>query len=129
MNVNNCAKAFARTVKLMWIPSHVGLVGYELVDERARQVALEGSIFDRPLSPSDFQNLARPTLMRAWQAKLDSADTGRFAHSIFPDVTLRPWFEGQKEERSFVCTVSRVLSGHLLCSIASRLKWLRSVVQ
>jgi hypothetical protein len=25
-----------------------------------------------------------------------------------PDVTYRPWFEDQKEERSFVCTVSRV---------------------
>jgi ribonuclease HI len=33
-------------VNLMWIPSHV--------DERARQAALEGSIFDRPLSPGDF---------------------------------------------------------------------------
>jgi hypothetical protein len=42
-------------------------------------------------------------------------DTGRCSHSIFPDVTLWPWFEGQKEELSFVCTVSRVLSGH--CSV------------
>jgi hypothetical protein len=50
--------------------------------------------------------------MRACQAKWHSADTGRFADSIFPDVTLRPWFEGQKEERRFVCTVSRVLSGY-----------------
>jgi hypothetical protein len=34
-------------------------------------------------------------------------------HSIFPDVTLRrSWFEGQKEERRFLCTVSRVLSRH-----------------
>jgi ribonuclease HI len=47
-------------MKLMWIPSHVGLVGNELV---------EGSIFDRPLCSSDFQSLARPALMRAWQAK------------------------------------------------------------
>jgi hypothetical protein len=77
-------------VWLMWIPSHVGLVGNELVDERARQVALEGSIFDRSLSSNDFQSVARPALMRAWQAKWDSADNGRFAHSIFPDVTLRP---------------------------------------
>jgi hypothetical protein len=89
-------------VRLMWIPSHVGLVGKELADERARQAALEGSIFDRPLSSNDFQGLARPALMRAWQAKWDSADTGRFAHSIFPNVTLRPWFEGQKEERSLI---------------------------
>jgi hypothetical protein len=53
-------------VKLMWIPSCVGLVGNELVDERVKQAALEGSIFDRPLSSSDFQSLARPALMRAW---------------------------------------------------------------
>jgi hypothetical protein len=80
---------------------------------------LEGSIFDRPLPSSDFQSLARPALMRTWQGKWGSANTGRFAHSIFPNVTLQPWLEGQKEERSFVCTVSRVLSGH--CSVRSYL--------
>jgi hypothetical protein len=57
----------------MWLSSQVGLVGDELVDERAREVALEGFIYDRPLTPSDFQSLARPALMRAWQAKWDSA--------------------------------------------------------
>jgi hypothetical protein len=46
-------------VTLIWIPSHVGLVGNELVVERAQQVALKSSIFDGPLSPSDFQSLAR----------------------------------------------------------------------
>jgi hypothetical protein len=61
-------------VRLMWIPSHLGLVGNELVDERARQAALEGSIFDRLLSSSNFQSLDIPALMRAWQAKWDSAD-------------------------------------------------------
>jgi hypothetical protein len=32
----------------------------------------------------------------------------------FPDVTLRPWFEGQKEVRRFGCTVSSALSGHCI---------------
>jgi hypothetical protein len=32
-------------------------------------------------------------------------------------VTLRPWFEGQNEERRVVCTVPRVLSGH--CTVRS----------
>jgi hypothetical protein len=109
----------------MWIPSHVGLVGNELVDEQVRQAALQGSIFDGPSSSSDFQSLARLASMKAWQAKWYSAVTGRLVHSIFPDVTLRPWFEGQKEERSFVCTVSRVLSGH--CSVRSHLGKLRIV--
>jgi hypothetical protein len=60
----------------MWIPSHVRLIGNELIDERARQVALEGSILNRSLSSSDFQCLAKPALMKEWQAKWDSVDTG-----------------------------------------------------
>jgi hypothetical protein len=57
--------------------------------------------------------------------KSEPVSTGRFTYSIFPDVTLRPWFEGQKEEESFVCTVSRVLSGH--CSVRSHLGRFRIV--
>jgi hypothetical protein len=34
--------------------------------------------------------------MRAWQAKWVCADTSRFAHSIFPNVTLRPWFRAKR---------------------------------
>jgi hypothetical protein len=96
-------------VKLMGIPSHVGLVGNELVDGEARYASLNGSIFDRPLSPCDFQSLARPVLLREWHKKWDLADTGRFAHSILLKVSLRPWLEGQKEERSFVTSVSRII--------------------
>jgi hypothetical protein len=33
----------------MWIPSHVGLVGNELVDVEARYASLNISIFDRTL--------------------------------------------------------------------------------
>jgi hypothetical protein len=47
-------------VKLMWIPSNVGLVGNELVDGDARYASLNGSIFDRPLSP-------RRVISKAWQ--------------------------------------------------------------
>jgi hypothetical protein len=68
-----------------------------------------------PFSTDHFQSLARLALMRAWQAKWDSAGTGKFSHSIFPAVTLQPWFESQNEEWRFVCTVSRVVSGH--CSV------------
>jgi hypothetical protein len=53
---------------------------------------------------------------------MNSAITGKF--SIFSDVThFDP--EGQKEERSFVCTVSRVLSGH--CSARQHLGRFRIV--
>jgi hypothetical protein len=96
----------------------VGLVGNELVDREAQYASLNGSIFDRTLSPCDFQSLARPVLLREWQKGWDLADTGRFVHSILPRVSTvslidpRPWFEAQREERSFVTSVSRIMSGH-----------------
>jgi hypothetical protein len=84
--------------------------------------SLNGSIFDRPLSSCDFQSLTRPVLLREWQKKWVLADTGRFAHSILTRESLRPWFEGQKEKRSFVTSVSRIISGH--CSVRSH--WIGS---
>jgi hypothetical protein len=91
----------------------------EIVDERARHAALNGAVFDRPLPPIDFQGLARSGLLREWQGKWDAADTGRFAHSILSKVFLRPWFDGQREDRKFVSTVSRIMSGH--CAARSHL--------
>jgi hypothetical protein len=91
----------------------------KLVDERAQQAALEGSIFDRPLFPIDFRSLARPALMRVWQTKWDYVDTGRFAHSIFPDVTLRTWFKGQKGEDKVCLHCVKSFIWTLLYSIAS----------
>jgi hypothetical protein len=85
------------------------MVGNKLVDEWAQQQAeLEGSIFDRPLSSSDFQSLARPALMRGWQAKRDSADIGWFALSCSP-----------KEEEKVCMHCVKGFIWTLLCSFAS----------
>jgi hypothetical protein len=69
-------------------PAYVGLEGNKIVDERARHVALNGAVFEIPLTPMDFQGLARSVLLREWQGKWNVADTGRFAHSILPKVSL-----------------------------------------
>jgi hypothetical protein len=52
-------------------------------------------------------------------------DTGQFAHSIRPVVLDKPWFDVQAEERSFVITISKVMSSH--CSIRAHLERLRIV--
>jgi hypothetical protein len=56
-------------VEILWIPSHVGLEGNKIVNERARHAALIGTVFDRPLPPVDFQGLARSVLLSEWQGK------------------------------------------------------------
>jgi hypothetical protein len=79
----------------------------------------------RLLPSVDFQGLARSVLLREWQGKWDAADTGRFAHSILPKVSLRPWFDGQKEDTIFVYTVSRIMSVH--CTARSHFSRFRIV--
>jgi hypothetical protein len=61
-------------VEIMWTPSHVELEGNEIVDERARNAALNGAVFDRPLPLVDFQGLASSVLLREWQGKWDAAE-------------------------------------------------------
>jgi hypothetical protein len=56
-------------VETIWIPSHMGLEGNKLVDERAHHAALNGTVFDRPLPPVNFQCLLRSVLLRKWQEK------------------------------------------------------------
>jgi hypothetical protein len=66
----------------------VGLEGNEILEERARRAALNGAVFEIPLPSMDFQGLARFVLLKEWQGKWDAADTGRFAPSILPRVSL-----------------------------------------
>jgi hypothetical protein len=79
-------------VEIKWIPSHLELEGNELV-----------------LSVN-FQDLARSILQREWHGKCDAANTDRFIHSILPRFCLRPWVEGQREDRKVVSTVPRIMS-------------------
>jgi hypothetical protein len=111
-------------VEIMLIPSHVGFEGNEIVDELARHATLSGAVFDTPLPLVDYQGLARSVLQRECRES-GTLLTGRFAHSIIPRVSLRLWFEGQRENRKFVSTGSRLMSGH--CAARSHLSRFRIV--
>jgi hypothetical protein len=38
--------------------------------------------------------------------------SGRLTHCTLPKDSFQPWFEGQKEHRKFVSTVSRIIFAH-----------------
>jgi hypothetical protein len=59
-------------------------------------------------------------MLDEWQKSWDVAETGRFSHSIYPRVSLRPWFEEWMAERKLITTVSRIISGH--CGVEAHLK-------
>jgi hypothetical protein len=59
-------------------------------------------------------------MLDVWQKSWEVAETGRFLHSIFPRVSLRPWFEEWKVEIKLITNVSRIISRH--CGVRAHLK-------
>jgi hypothetical protein len=95
-------------VKLMWSPSHVGISGNEVVDGLAGQAVESGIVHGQMSVANDHRVLAGLAMIKQWQHVWWTGDTGRYAHSIQPLVSVKPWFDGQAEKRSFVTTISRV---------------------
>jgi hypothetical protein len=95
-------------VKLMWILSHVGILGNKVADGLARHAVESENVHGQMTVANNHRILARQAMVKQWQHVWWTGDTGRFTHSIRPVVKL--WFDGQAEERSFVATISRVMS-------------------
>jgi ribonuclease HI len=95
-------------VKIMWIPSHVGISGNEVADELARQAVEISTIHGHMTVANDPRILARQAMVKQGQHVGRTGDTGQFAHSIQPVVSLKPWFDGQAAERSFVTTIQEL---------------------
>jgi hypothetical protein len=90
------------------------------------EVAVESeTVHGQMTVANDRRILARQAMVKQWQHVGRTGDTGRFAHSIRPVVSVKPWFDGQAEEGRFVTTISRVMSDH--CLIQAHLERFRVV--
>jgi hypothetical protein len=90
----------------------------EVADELARQAVKSSTVHEQMAVANDHRILARQAMVKQWQHVWRTGDTGRFTHAIRPVDSVKPWIDGQ--ERSFVTTISRVMSGH--CSIRAHLE-------
>jgi hypothetical protein len=97
-------------VKLMWIPSHVKILGDEVADGLARQEVESDTVHGRMTVANDHRIVARQAMVKQWQHVWWTGDTGRFQSDR--SVLVKPWFNGRSDKRSFVTTISRVMSGH-----------------
>jgi hypothetical protein len=107
-------------VSFMWVPAHVGIAGNERADYEARQATLGNMVYNARTVAQDLLPVAKQRMLDEWQKSWEVAETGRFSHSIFPRVSLRPWFEEWRAERKLITTVSRIITGH--CGVRAHLK-------
>jgi hypothetical protein len=96
----------------MWIPAHVGITGNERADFEPRQATLGNMVYNAQSHARDLLPVTKQRMLDEWQKSWEVVETGRFSHSIFPRVSLRPWFEEWRAERKLIRTVLRIISGH-----------------
>jgi hypothetical protein len=104
----------------MWVAAHVGIAGNERADFETRQATLGNMVYNAQSVARDLLPVAKQRMLDEWQKSKEVAETGRFSHSIFPRVSLRPRFEECRTERQLITTVSRIISGH--CGVRAHLK-------
>jgi uncharacterized protein YmfQ (DUF2313 family) len=74
-------------------PAHVGFAGNERADFEARQATLGNMVYNAQSVARDLFPVAKQRMLDEWQKSWQVTETVWFSHSIFPMVSLRPWFE------------------------------------
>jgi uncharacterized protein YmfQ (DUF2313 family) len=79
-------------VSFRWVPAHVGIAGNERADFEVRQATLGNMVYNAQSVARDLLPVAKQRMLDEWQKSWEVAETGRFSHSIFPRVSLKPWY-------------------------------------
>jgi hypothetical protein len=110
-----------REVSFMWVPAHIGIAGNVRAGFEARQASSGNMVYNAKSVARDLLiPIAKQRMLDEWQKSWEVAETGRFSYSIFPRVSLRPWFEEWRVERKLITIVSRIISRH--CKVRAYLK-------
>lgn len=102
------------SVEFTWVPGHQGVKGNERADELAKSAITcqELSTSERIWSKTKLKNELRALHWEMWQREWQSAKTGRFTFTLFPEVKKVP--KNYSEEISFYDRklLNRAKSGH-----------------
>ncbi len=83
----------------MWIPAHRGNKGNEKVDALAKQALKREEIMDISLSKSEAKGIIERNVMKEWQLRWDTGNTGGRLYAVQREVgTVRTAKRSTKEE-------------------------------
>lgn len=107
-------------VEFLWVPSHMGLIGNEIVDKLATSRFKINSI-DFPKSlVSDLKSSFKSDLVTKWQLLWNESPHGRDLYTLNPTVNKPCWFKGIDKERYFITLFNRLRFTH--CCALTHLK-------
>lgn len=104
------------TIKVQWIPSHVGIEGNEKVDTIAVEKSHEKQSFFNGITLGDAVLLSNQEIWNDWTRsyKEKSLNKGKWHASIMDTPGRKSWFKGLQLNPYEIRTINRLRSGHTL---------------
>jgi len=98
------------TIKLTWVPSHVGVKGNEVVDRLAKQASKQEEVeIVITISKAEAKAQIRSKINKKWQAHWDAEEKGRHLYNIQQKVGTER-VTGRKRREGIIFTRLRI--GH-----------------
>jgi len=113
---NKLRSAFLQNLDIIivWVPSHVGILGNETADFLAREAARDGETIDYLPSHTDLYSTVREKHFAVVEKYLlaQSEIRGAQYFGLYSPFARRPWFDKLDLSRVEIATISRIRSNH-----------------
>ncbi|KAG7311010.1 hypothetical protein JYU34_003863 [Plutella xylostella] len=128
-NVINDLYNTGKTIEFVWVPSHRGFTGNEIVDQATRNEHNEDHSTDLKIPFTDYHSQLKHKMKLLWHDywKETSKEKGRWYADIQGSPPAQPWYHRNKTAdcRKFITTINRMRFGH--CQTRTHLKRLNLV--
>lgn len=113
LDIINIMKHKSYEIMFMWVPSHAGIKGNEVVDKLAQDaITNPDDTNDEVLHFSDLQPLQWKTQTERWQDKWETSNMGRYCFSLLPKVKNKPWYKNIPFSTKRIVFWNRILANH-----------------
>nr|XP_026492744.1 uncharacterized protein LOC113398301 [Vanessa tameamea] len=103
------------TLRLQWIPSHIGLKGNEEVDKIAKHAVITGTDIEVKPYYSEYLKVVRSRCFETWKKYMEvrSTEKGIWYKTIQNVPPHKPWFENCELSKLYITIGLRCRSGHI----------------
>ncbi|KAI8420096.1 hypothetical protein MSG28_008678 [Choristoneura fumiferana] len=106
-----------KNVEFVWVPSHIGITGNEIVDQATRCDHDEDLTESFKVPFTDYYHLFKMSSKRIWKEYWDitTETKGKWYAELQQNLPTAPWYYGFRyTNRKFITCINRMRSGHCL---------------
>ncbi|XP_059051343.1 uncharacterized protein LOC131846132 [Achroia grisella] len=104
-----------KVIEFMWVPSHAGITGNEVVDRMMKINELDCHLDLSPVPITDYNALINRRMFSNWNRKWAETKMikGKWYADIQKEIFGKPWyFKLQEPSRRYITTINRIRMGH-----------------